>query len=101
MCVKLEHDPATHSWRTNASVTTTTPGMVLHRPTVYLERGADVVATGSKPPARSQILGIVTGWYKCNGQVSLVGREYGSVTWPDGSDSPNIATDTPTVTGTC
>lgn len=101
VCVKLEHDPAAHAWRTNASVTTTTPGMTLHTASVYLYAENTVVKTGSKGPAATQILGIITPWWTCNGQHQLGGREYGYVTWPDGSDSSYIATDTPTVTGTC
>lgn len=101
VCVKLEHDTATHSWRTNASVTTTTAGMTLHTASSTLFSGNTVVRTASKPPAKSQILGIVTPWWACSGPVSLSGRESGFVTWPDGTDSALISTDTPTVSGTC
>ena len=101
VCVKLEHDPTTHAWRTNASVTTTTPGMTLHTALVDLIAENNVVATGSKPPAASQQLGIVTSWWVCSGAHQLSGTERGFVTWPDGTDSAIITTETPLVTGTC
>lgn len=101
VCVKLEHDP-TLGWRTNASVTTTTPGMVLHTATVELWSEGTIRATGSKPAAVSQILGIVSDWYDfCEGSHPWIGKEIGFVTWPDGTNSPSKQTNTDTVTGPC
>lgn len=109
VCVKLVHDPVLHEWRTSSSVTTTTPGMVLHsaRATMWtynaMNNWVEVSNIGGQgPPSNSGIFGIETIGFRCHdSQRPFQGKEFGYVTWPDRTDSIVIATETPIIYGNC
>jgi hypothetical protein len=98
VCVKLEKSGLW--WRANGSVTTTTPGMVLHTADTYFF-ASDQTAGGvggediaSKGPAATQILGITTHWFLCNSDdtYEFYALVHEWVTWPNGATSPTTTT---------
>src|SRR5690349_9816018 len=71
-CVKLVHDPFQHAWGANGSVSTTTPGMVLHTANVEMDlyNTDDTFVLrriGSGGPAATQINDIASPVVHCNG----------------------------------
>ena len=87
-CVKLEHDTVTHSWRANGSVSTTTPGMVLHSPTVrFIVNNVFAISKTDGGPAASSIPAVVTDWWQCAGATKVRGSIEEYVTWPNGVNS--------------
>jgi hypothetical protein len=92
VCVKLEHQETFHAWRANGSVTTTTPGMVLHTATTAYYTADGHYFEESKGPAATEILNIATTWDQCSGSHDFLGRVTEWVTWPDGTSSSVTAT---------
>jgi hypothetical protein len=100
VCVKLVHDPGAHTWLTTGSVTTGTPGMVLHSAKARLDLTqngkTNSYESGLIGPAATRILDINTGPQRCPGTgiATLLGKVSEQVTWPSGELSSPTATAT-------
>jgi hypothetical protein len=96
-CVKLVHDPTNHEWGSIASVSTTTPGMVLHTATVgfdmYFPNNNFILHRQNVDgPAASLIDNIKSPFVTCSGLLLFRGDVSEFVTWPDGETSSTTDT---------
>ena len=96
-CVKLVHDPNQHAWGAIGSVSTTTPGMVLHTANVEvdfynIDNTFILRRIGSGGPAATQINDIGTPFVTCSGILKFRGDIKEFVTWPDGETSSTTDT---------
>lgn len=83
ICVKLEHSPETHSWRTNGSVSTRTAGIGNMELDVGLNvDGVSRTVDGQigPPPSVSD----ETAWFRCSGRHQFSGYASARVRWPNG-----------------
>lgn len=99
VCVKLQYDPDNLGmWRATASVTTTTPGMVLHTANlVYwdydITRDEFIDRRDSDGPAASAIY-LATPWQYCSYGSHIRRTAFVDewVTWPTGVNSQPVRT---------
>jgi hypothetical protein len=94
VCVKLQHDPNTHSWRSNTTVSTTTFGLYLymHELDFYMD-GNDVVPVESHGLVQGySSISTQTPWHRCNGGHLFLGRTVAQAIWPNNTLSSKTYT---------
>jgi hypothetical protein len=94
-CVKLVHNPTTHTWVATGAFRSSTPGIGLHIITMHLHLdgvGATPDATGPPDLDYNGFATSTTAALRCYGSHTFDGVVGGHAHWPDGRQSTEVYT---------